>query len=201
MFTVDHLAISCERLDEGVAWAEATLGVRFGSGGQHPHFGTHNRLLSLGEREYLEVIAIDPAAQPPGYPRWFDLDRFEGAPRLTNWILACTDLDAALMRLGSSAGLPVPLSRGEYRWQMAVPPDGLLPQDNIHPAVIEWQGPHPGASLASSGCRLLELVVSHPDALQLRDRLSLNDARVAFRIGAPGLRATVETPGGVRVLQ
>ena len=52
--------------------------------------------LSLGAGEYMEVIAVNPAAPPPGRPRWFDLDRFTGAPRITNWILRCDDLDAAL---------------------------------------------------------------------------------------------------------
>jgi hypothetical protein len=39
--------------------------------------GTHNRLLKLGEGFYLELIAIDPQAPPPGRPRWFGLDRLE----------------------------------------------------------------------------------------------------------------------------
>ena len=56
---------------------------------------THNRLLGLGDL-YLEVIAADPSAPRPAWPRWFDLDRFTGAPRLTNWICACDDLEAAV---------------------------------------------------------------------------------------------------------
>ncbi|WP_393939598.1 VOC family protein [Piscinibacter sakaiensis] len=53
-------------------------------GGAHPHMGTHNRLLRLGDHCYLEVIAIDPAAPPPARARWFGLDRLapDAAPRL-----------------------------------------------------------------------------------------------------------------------
>ena len=34
-------------LAEGAAWCEAPLGVLPGAGGEHPLFGTHNRLLSV----------------------------------------------------------------------------------------------------------------------------------------------------------
>ena len=45
---VDHLVIAASTLNEGVAWCEKTLGITPGAGGEHPLFGTHNRLfLSL----------------------------------------------------------------------------------------------------------------------------------------------------------
>ena len=93
--TLDHIAISAGTLEEGVAFVEAALGVPLAGGGQHPHMATHNRLLGLGD-VYLEVIAADPAAPRPTWPRWFDLDRFDGPPRLTNWICRTDDLDAAV---------------------------------------------------------------------------------------------------------
>lgn len=74
---LDHLAVSARALDEGVAHVEAALGVRLAGGGKHPYMATHNRLLGLGDI-YLEVIAPDPEAQAPNWPRWFDLDNFWG---------------------------------------------------------------------------------------------------------------------------
>ncbi|NDR56013.1 VOC family protein [Aliiruegeria sabulilitoris] len=200
MFEFDHLAISCETLPAGAEAVEAALGVRLGPGGQHPDFGTHNRLLSLGGTEYLEVIAVDPSAPPPSRPRWFDLDAFSGPPRLTNWILRCADMEAALAALGDGTGTPIALSRGVYRWSMAVPLDGRLPFDNIHPAVIQWQSDHPAASLEPSGCRLTELVIRHPEAATLRDRLRLTDPRFRFETGPAGLEAVIDTPAGPRRL-
>ncbi len=47
----------------------ATLGIAPGPGGVHPFMGTHNRLLRLGPRLYLELIAIDPDAPAPAQPR------------------------------------------------------------------------------------------------------------------------------------
>ncbi len=54
----DHLAISAASLEQGALAVEAMLGVGLEPGGKHAFMGTHNRLLSLGPGEYLEVIAI-----------------------------------------------------------------------------------------------------------------------------------------------
>lgn len=200
MFSFDHIAVCCEDLADGVAAVAEHLGVPLTPGGRHPHFGTHNALLSLGGSEYLEVIAIDPAAGPRAFPRWFDLDRFAGPPQLANWILACDDLDAGIARVGAGAGRPVPLSRGDYRWRMAVPESGVLPYDNLHPALIAWDGPHPARRLPESGCSLRSLEIRHPSASRLRDRLALDDPRITFEAGSPRLSATISTPAGARTL-
>src|SRR5690606_19696369 len=142
---------------------EAALGVGLEPGGKHPFMGTHNRLLSLGPGEYLEVIAIDPDATAPDRPRWFRLDTFTGPPRVTNWILRTDELDAALAAAPPGAGQPVALERGPYRWRMGVPEDGRLPFDDAFPALIQWQGEcHPAAALPDRGCRLRRLEIAHP---------------------------------------
>ncbi len=202
MLRLDHLAVAAESLDGGVAMVETALGVPMAKGGAHPHMGTHNRLLSLGDL-YLEVIATDPAATAPGHPRWFDLDRFSGPPRLTNWIAQCDDLDAELAISPQDAGSAVALSRGEYRWQMAVPDNGLLPFDGAFPALIQWQGAaHPAQALPDHGVRLSLLEISHPQATALRTALTgrISDTRVQFVTGPRQMRAVFSTPDGVRVL-
>lgn len=196
MLRLDHLAISAERLEDGVALVERRLGVPMAGGGQHPAMGTHNRLLSLGDL-YLEVIAVDPAATPPGRPRWFDLDRFSGPPRLTTWIVATDEMEAALATGPQGWGAALDLARGDYRWQMAVPGDGRLPFDGACPALIRWQGAlHPAPALPDHGLRLARLVVSHPQAATLQATLALDDPRVTFIPGPPGLSAVIDTPQG-----
>ena len=74
MLAFDHLAVTAETLEEGVAWVEAALGVTMSGGGKHPYMATHNRLLGLGDL-YLEVIAADPEAPRPDWPRWFEIGR------------------------------------------------------------------------------------------------------------------------------
>ena len=203
MLTFDHIALAAETLEDGVAHAEAVLGVPLAGGGQHALMGTHNRLLGLGDL-YFEVIAIDPAAPKPPFPRWFDLDRFSGRPRLSNWICRCADLDAALAASPPGTGQPVSVTRGDLRWRMGVPQDGILPFDNRFPALIEWQGTvHPVQRLPDSGLRLTRLEVAHPQAAALREALAghLSDPRVVILQGASALRASFDTPQGPRVLE
>jgi hypothetical protein len=92
--TFDHLVIGAARLAQGVDWVADRLGAALPPGGSHPRMGTHNRLTALGPARFLEVIAVDPAAEPPPRPRWFALDdpaqkaRLERRPRLLTWVAA-----------------------------------------------------------------------------------------------------------------
>jgi hypothetical protein len=196
MLRFDHLAISAQTLEEGVAHVEDRLGVALTGGGKHPAMSTHNRLLSLGDL-YLEVIAVDPAAPPPGRPRWFDLDGFSGAPRVTNWIAASDNLAADLALAPEGTGQPMALTRGDYRWRMAVPEDGRLPFDGAFPALIQWDGPlHPAHALPDLGLRLLRLEITHPEAKALRAALHLTDDRLRIAQGEFAMQAVIATPKG-----
>jgi Glyoxalase-like domain len=200
--TLDHLAVSCQTLDDGVAHVESVLGLRLGAGGKHAHMSTHNRLLSLGD-VYLEVIAADPDAAPPARPRWFDLDAFTGPARLTNWVAGCNDLAAELALSPDGTGAPVVLSRGDYHWSMAVPADGKLPFDGGYPALIQWHTLSPAPVLPDVGARLLRLEITHPQAVDLRTALAgrMTDARVVIVEGTQkAMQATISTPHGIRTL-
>ncbi len=203
MLRLDHLAVSAATLPEATLQLESCMGLDSVPGGQHAHFATHNTLMGCGPDFYLEAIATDPSAPNPPYPRWFALDQFDGPPRLTNWILACDDLDAALAVLGPGFGEPVSLQRGDFKWRMAVPATGVLPFDGMAPALIQWDGDaHPAPRLPDSGARFLGLQVRHPDASAMAELLTplLDDDRVTYVEGAAGMMAAFETPDGVRKL-
>lgn len=203
MIELDHIAVAGDSLTEATAHCEAALGVSLQKGGEHAVFHTHNTLLGLADGLYLEAIAINPTAPKPDRPRWFDLDRFAGPARLTNWICRCDDLDAMLAVLPGGFGVPVSLERGDLRWRMAVPDSGVLPFDNCAPALMEWDSDaHPAARLMGSGCRLTQLKVSHPEAAALEDMLAplLKDARIRFTAGAAGLQASFDTERGGKLL-
>jgi hypothetical protein len=200
---LDHIVVAADALEDGAARIAAALGVPLEPGGAHLLMGTHNRLLSLGPGEYLEVIAIDPAATRPAHPRWFGLDTFAGPPRLAAWVCTCDDLDAAVAALpGSGAG--VPFTRGDFVWRFAVPPEGATPFDGCQPALIEWEtAAHPAARLPDRGCRLARLRLIHPEAAALAHLLApvLQDPRVSVEHGHEArLFAEIETPSGLRVL-
>ncbi len=199
MITLDHIAVAGETLATATSLVEQALGVPLQQGGEHPIFHTHNTLLGLEKGLYLEAIAINPDAPSPKHPRWFDLDRFTGPPRLTNWICRCDDLDATLAALPEGFGVPFELQRGDLRWRMAVPSDGVLPYDNCAPALIQWLGDaHPAPRLTQQGCGIISLEVQHPQAATLGALLApfLTDGRVSFHHGEPKLTAHLSTPGG-----
>lgn len=201
---LDHLAVVCRTLEEGTSYVEAVLGVEMSPGGHHPAMGTHNTLLSLGPEAYLEVIAIDPEAPAPGHPRWFNLDRYAGPPRMTHWICATDDLEEALDTAPPGSGEPMELSRGDMAWRMAVPETGVLPFDGAMPALIEWDTEmHPNRLLPDHGLRLARLDVFHPeaDALLAAFPALHNLGSVAVREGPEKrLIASISTPEGMRVL-
>lgn len=203
MIAFDHIAVAGETRAEAQAHVEEALGVAMQPGGTHDVFFTHNALLGLEGGLYLEAIAIDPDAPTPARPRWFDLDRFAGPPRLTNWICRTGDLEAVLTEMPAAMGRPVDLQRGALRWRMAVPQSGILPFDNCAPALIQWQtNTHPATQLAPSSVRLRRLTLCHPEGSALAQMLStqLTDDRISIETGPKALRAEFETPHGPRAL-
>ncbi|WP_082567818.1 VOC family protein [Pelomonas sp. Root1217] len=165
---LDHLVVGAATLEEGVAWCERVLGVTPCPGGKHALMGTHNRLLNISgplhPRVYLEIIAIDPEAPPPGRPRWFDLDqpalreRLAQGPGLIHWVSRVPNLDAALANWrgeGVDAGEAVEASRGNLRWRIALREDGRRLRREALPVLIEWGEAHPTDGMPASDVQLL----------------------------------------------
>lgn len=205
MLKLDHIAVACETLDEGRAYVEQALGVSMQPGGKHARFGTHNLLLGLADGIYFEVIAVDPDAPAPHGPRWFNMDHFSGAPKLTNWICQTDDMARALAAAPDGVGPAVELRRDDLIWQMAASRGGILPYDQCFPALISWgNSPHPSTRLAPSGARLLRLEIEHPLAENLRADLSgmFADDRISISNGdVMRMRAVFDTENGTRVLE
>ncbi len=202
MLLLDHLAVAGETLQDAVALVEGSLGVAMRPGGTHARYGTHNQLLGLADGLYLEAIAINPDAAPPQDARWFDLDRFTGHARLSNWAIRTHDIAATLAAVPSGAGRAVALQRGDLRWRMAVPQNGILPMEGCFPTFLQWDvSPIPGETLPASGCRLIRLEIAHPEASALTDLVPFSDPRVHYVDGPVALRATIDTPHGIRILQ
>lgn len=171
----DHLVFAAPDLDAGAAWLEQQLGVTLAAGGKHARMGTHNRLLGLGENFYLELIAIDREAPPPGRPRWFALDRLpaQDRPRLIHWVARSRDISGDAAASSEDLGEILPMERGDYRWRISVPADGRLPGDGLVPTLIQWDVPfHPAQRLPDAGCRLMKLEGFHPQPARIRTALA-----------------------------
>jgi Glyoxalase-like domain len=81
---LDHVILGCNDLDDGIRFVEKRTRVRAAPGGVHPDRGTSNALLSLGDRNYLEIMAPDPNAKAvqAWAARQLDLLRGLANPRL-----------------------------------------------------------------------------------------------------------------------
>lgn len=212
----DHLVVFCHSLDQGSAWCEATLGVAPVEGGRHALMGTHNRLLKLSSPTqadtYLELLAIDPEAPPPGRARWFGIDdaglqaRVREAPELIAWVGRSPQVDMhrwGLITIGQAPGTIVAASRdtprGLLQWQIVLREDGALPLGGVLPVLIEWKGVHPAQALPDSGVGLRELTVRGlppraVEVMRLRGVTRLAEAESVLSV-------RLDTPLGERVLR
>jgi len=198
--SLDHLILGASDLPRGIQFIEQRTGVRAAFGGVHPGRGTHNALLSLGPRCYLEILAPDPEQQTLA---WFCTLPELTEPRLVGWMLHPANLAPLAERLREAdiaCNGPVEGSRQRpngrtLRWKLLRLADdgqGLLP------ILIEWNtdSPHP-ADDAPSGLSLVRFEVStpHPNELERVFQLLGVDLPVAHGDRLQ-LRARIAGPDG-----
>ncbi len=206
----DHLIVGAHTLEQGAAFVEDLLGVAPQAGGRHLVMGTHNRVLRLGVRAYLEIIAIDPAGEAPSRPRWFGLDdeklraRLREGPRLLTWAARTTNIDAALEHAQKTPGVIHPMSRGDYTWRITIPDDGALIGGGLMPALIQWDcAAHPADKLEDRGCEFLKISGHHPAAAEIAATLAALGLAQTVTLAPAGearMSATIRGPRGIRVI-
>ena len=205
---IDHIVITASSLAAGAEYIRRHLGVVPGSGGEHPRMGTHNLLMRLGENVYLEVIAVNPEAQQPERPRWFELTEHDDQPtRLAGWVARSSDINAAAQASLLPLGPVETMTRGSLTWQITIPEDGKFIMDGAAPALIQWEAEqHPASRMEDAGCSLISLDVFHPDANLLQEQLNKIGFNGPVNVSgvdaqeAPYLIARINTPSGPRQL-
>jgi hypothetical protein len=201
---VDHLLLGVPDLDQGIEWVERMTGVKAVMGGSHPGVGTRNALLSLGGRQYLEIIASDPAQT--AYNFHIDLRKLSG-PRLITWAAVAADING-IAKHARQVGFQIFAPRDGSR----VRPDGKvlkwktlgvmnrLAVQGVEPIpfFIEWAADslHPPQD-SPKGCELQSFEIEHPDPASLMDALKKLgiEARVK-QASNVRLKATLKTPNG-----
>ena len=209
----DHLVVAASSLEIGSEYVSDLLGADLVAGGRHREEGTHNRLLRLGDKMYLEVISIDPEANSPSSRRWFSLDtlntkaRLHERPALIAWV-ARTDSIANLITVSPYENCKViQRERDGLRWQFSCTPSGMLLGDGLLPLMIQWDGvAHPTDFLPDVGCRLHTLKGISKDPEQIRSTLSilclLDSLQLVEELPEGcSLEAEIETPRGHVVLR
>lgn len=203
---VDHVIVSIDSLERGMAMLEQVTGVAPIKGGVHPGRGTQNALLSLGPTTYLELLAPNPAdSAGPGVvaamAEYRDL-----VP--SGWAVHTTDaesLHAALSADGTALSELRPGSRATsagdtLRWITFAPP--ALADEWLLPFFIEWVAPTPHpATTTPAGCTLAAMTLASPQPDSLRATLARLGLDVTVESSAErAIELILECPAGRVVL-
>lgn len=202
---LDHLVYATPDLEATGRELESRLGVRASAGGQHPGRGTHNALISIGPKAYLEIIAPDPL-QPATRPVWFDLDQLT-APKLITWAVRIDDLEGFVKEISPNANVGVVRSGSRktpqgtiLSWQLTEPQ--LVQGVGLIPFLIEWHSRRHPADTAITGPRLVQLRIEHPEPELIRKQLHSLRLEVAIGQGSsPALVAVFEGANGLLELR
>jgi hypothetical protein len=199
--SVDHLILGAADLDAAIDWLEKKSGVRASVGGSHPGRGTRNALIALSGRQYLEILAPDPAQEGARS----DLARLS-EPKMVGWAAATNSIDSVANRLktaGVSSSGPQPGSRSrpdgrQLKWTTIDAAIALGAEDlDPIPFFIQWDAEtvHPSRD-SPKGCELTSLEFEHPQADALRRAFGQIGIEAVVRSGAPKIIATLNTPRG-----
>ena len=190
---LDHLVYATPDLEATCRDLEIRLGVRASAGGQHPGRGTHNALISIGPRAYLEIIGPDPLRLQTK-PVWFGIDQLT-APKLITWAVRVDDLEAFIKEISPNANVG-PVRSGSRKtpegttlsWQLTEPQ--LVQGVGLVPFLIEWSSRDHPAHSAITGPQLVQLRIEHPEPKLIRKQLNSLRLEVAIeQVSSPALVA------------
>jgi hypothetical protein len=206
-YELDHIVIAARTLEEGVAYVEAAMALKVSPGGKHASVGTHNALVPLLRRRYVEIIAIDPAVAVPRRVRWFGLDepevksKLETGPKLVAYVVRAAKIPNDLRFFPKLD--PQAATRGDFSWTFGFTADGKRPGMGALPYFIAWDAAsaHPCDRLPAAQFDLQSIEISLPCAPSVQmamNPLELSEVKFA---DAPkfGLRTTL-TSGATTVI-
>ena len=199
---IDHIVIGVTDLILGTRILETKLNANFSPGGEHQIMGTHNNLLKLQSDIYLEVIANNPKAAKISRPRWFSLDevrtkeKIQHSPRVLCWVLEVDNIENSVKKCGYNPGKILQISRGELTWKITVPSNGMLVENGVLPALIEWpSGQHPSNKLTNNKVSISMLSLFHPEANKIKNIISnlIQSDLICVLEGAPKIELILTT--------
>ena len=150
MHSLDHIVIGSSTLDEGTKFVENILQSKLSDIGVHKDMGTHNRVIRINERVYLEVIAIDPKKSKLNNRKWFNLDnsklqsKLKKSPQIIGYVIEYNDMNVTKYYDPFFKS-----SRDIYKWQFAMPTfnniniDSEIIETGIIPSLINWKSDKP----------------------------------------------------------
>jgi len=206
---LDHIIWACNDLETGSRRFEAMTGVQPHYGGVHASGVTHNALVALGGRCYLEILApVGPPA--PNDDAWTRLARAAQEPRLLTYCLRSKRPLSELASIAQTNAWPkaTVANNGRttpegirLRWQWLAPTAeayGLA-----FPFFIDWlDSAHPARSLSAarphSSVQLQLFSGGHPDAQGLERTLAQFGASIeTYAAEGVEFKLQLQTPKGV----
>jgi len=201
---VDHLLLGAADLDRGIVWVEKLTGVKAVIGGSHPGVGTRNALISLSGRQYVEIIAPDPAQAAYNFP--IDV-RTLTEPRLITWAAATGDItataknarEAGYQIFGPRDGSRTRPDGKVLKWKTL----GVLNKFGLQgvepiPFFIQWAADslHPSQD-SPKGCDLQRFEIKHPEPANVTEMLRKLGIEATIKQAKNArLSATLRTPRG-----
>ena len=150
MHNLDHIVFGSYTLEEGTKFVENILQAKLSDIGYHKDMGTHNRVIRISERVYLEVIAIDPKSSNLSNKKWFNLDnsklqsKLKKSPQIIGYVIENKDIN-----ITKHYDPFFESSRDIYKWQFAMPSfnknflDSEMLDAGMIPSLIAWKSDKP----------------------------------------------------------
>lgn len=201
---IDHIVYAVPNLEVALQDFEAKTGIRPVFGGYHQTKGTKNALVNLGNKCYLEFLAIDKENTAISSPRWMGIDHIE-TPTITRWALKSQNLahDSQVVqvynpKMGELQTGQRKMSKDKLlTWQMTLPL--AAPAVEIMPFFLDWSASevHPTEQLEEQ-CKLLDIKVTHPSAESLQAIFTELKLDVAILEGeTAAIQMRLDTPKGI----
>lgn len=146
---LDHVMYVVRDLDEAARRVRFELGLDSYAGGEHVGIGTANRVVPLGDEQYVELMAVTDETTARSNPVGQTVLDWAGEGEgLRAWCLSTTGIDAVAARLGLNATAWTRLRPDgvELHWRLAGVDRSMA--DASLPFFIQWDVPpslHPGA--------------------------------------------------------
>ncbi len=202
---IDHIVYCVPDLNEAIDYIDNILGVRPVIGGRHTSKGTKNALLHLGNKCYLEILAIDNENEDFEGMRWMGIDLID-RPKITRWSLKSNRLEedsSILSKHSSDLGIIEEGSRlttddRRLAWQMILP--ATSPEVELLPFMTDWShsDSHPTDTLAG-GCLLQSVELFHPNPAVINDVFSELNVEVEIKKASQArIMIHVQSPNGLR---
>lgn len=204
---IDHIILSIDNLERGIDILEQATGVRPVFGGAHPGRGTQNALLSLGNNQYIELLApnladTSAAVKAAAQQLTAHFSQFK-TPTPNGWAIRVADAEgerARLVDVGFKASDVRPGSRAKPDGQVlswkTFDPWGI--KNELLPFAIQWgAGTQHPSTTSPAGCRLVDFSMESAAADSTRALFARAGYLVTVRAGSKEqLHVVIDCPRG-----